>query len=47
MLYSIELYASACYDNTQKHKANIDKLETIEDVEAYDFTTDYPEYLNF
>jgi hypothetical protein len=47
MLYSIELYASACYDNTQKHKANIDKLETIEDVEAYDFTTDYPEHLNF
>lgn len=47
MLYAVELYASACYDTTQKHKGNIMKLETIEEIEAYDFTVDYPEKLNF
>lgn len=47
MLYSLEVYASACYDNTQKHLAEIDKLETIEEVEAYDYRTGYPEKLRF
>lgn len=47
MLYAIEIYASACYDNTQKHLAEIDKLETIEEVEAYDYRTGYPEKLRF
>lgn len=32
MLYAIEVYASACYDNTQKHLAEVDELETIEEV---------------
>lgn len=32
MLYAIEVYASTCYDNTQKHLAEVDKLETIEEV---------------
>ena len=47
MLYGLELYASACYDNTQAHLATIDTLATIEEVEAYDFTTAYPEKLRF
>lgn len=47
MLYAIEIYASACYDNTQKHIAEIEKLKTEEDIENYDFTVDYPEKLNF
>lgn len=47
MLYAIEVYASNCYDNTQKHIANVNALETIEDVESYDYHTDYPEKLNF
>lgn len=47
MLYAIEIYASACYDNTQKHIANVNALETIEDVESYDYHTDYPEKLRF
>lgn len=47
MLYAIEIYASACYDNTQKHIAEIEKLETEEDIKNYDFTVDYPEKLNF
>lgn len=47
MLYAIELYASACYDNTQRHLAAIQALQTIEEVEAYDYTTGYPEKLRF
>lgn len=47
MLYAIEVYASACYDNTQAHLANIHALTTIEEVEAYDYTTFYPEKLRF
>lgn len=47
MLYAIERYASACYDNTQAHYANIEALTSIEEVEAYDYTTSYPEKLRF
>ncbi|MBR3591024.1 MAG: DUF4376 domain-containing protein [Alistipes sp.] len=47
MLYAIEVYASACYDNTQAHLANIHALTTIEEVEAYDYTYFYPEKLRF
>ena len=45
MLYAIEIYASKCYDNTQKHIANVDALDSIEDVKNYDYTTGYPEHL--
>jgi hypothetical protein len=47
MLFALELYASACYDNTQLHLSVVDKLETIEEVESYDFKVGYPEKLNF
>lgn len=29
MLYALEVYASECYDNTQLHLANVEKLETL------------------
>lgn len=47
MLYAIEVYASECYDNTQRHLAIVDKLESIDEVINYDFTTGYPEKLEF
>lgn len=47
MLYAIEIYASACYDNTQRHLAELNKLENIEDINSYDYKTGYPEKLNF
>lgn len=47
MLYAIEVYASACYDNTQRHLATVDNLETIEDIENYNYRSDYPEKLEF
>jgi hypothetical protein len=45
ILYALEIYASACYDNTQQHIANIDKLTTKEEIENYDYTIGYPEHL--
>ena len=47
MLIALELYASECYDNTQMHLANVQKLDTIEAVEAYDYTIGYPNKLAF
>ena len=47
MLYAIEIYASACYDNTQAHYANVEALATIEECEEYDYRVGYPEKLNF
>ena len=47
MLYALEVYASSCYDVTQSHIAAVEALETIEEVEAYEFTTGYPEKLRF
>lgn len=47
MLYAIELYASACYDNTQMHLAEIAKLTDKDEVMAYDYTTGYPKKLEF
>ena len=47
MLYALELYASQCYDNTQRHLAAVDALEIKEEIEAYDYRTGYPEELEF
>jgi hypothetical protein len=47
MLLAIELYASACYDNTQAHVANVKALENIEDIKNYDHRAGYPEKLRF
>lgn len=47
MLLTIEVYASACYDNTQRHIANINSLQLIEDIENYDYREDYPHKLEF
>lgn len=47
LLYAIEVYASACYDRTAAHKAAIEALTSVEDVDGYDYTEGYPEKLNF
>ena len=47
LLYLIEAYASACYDNTQMHLAAVKKLTTMVEIERYDYTTGYPEKLRF
>lgn len=46
-LAKIQLYANQCYGVTEQHKAAVNALETVEDVEAYDFKIGYPERLKF
>lgn len=46
-LARVEKYAVTCTNVTAIHKAAINALETVEDVEAYDFSTGYPERLTF
>lgn len=47
MLNAIELYASACYDNTQRHIATVKSMEMVDDIKSYDYRTGYPDYLRF
>lgn len=47
MLLAIEIYASECYDNTQRHIAAVNLLESKEEIEAYDYRVGYPEKLEF
>ena len=47
MLYALEVYASACYDNTQRHISNVNKLENIDEIKDYDYKLGYPEKLKF
>lgn len=47
MLYALEVYASRCYDNTQRHLVNIQSLQTSEDIRAYDYKEGYPVKLEF
>jgi len=46
-LAKIQIYANQCYGVTEQHKANVEALTAIEEVEAYDYTTGYPERLKF
>ena len=46
MLNSVEIYASECFNQTQRHAAAIQALSTVEEVEAYQFSG-YPEKLVF
>lgn len=47
ILYQLEVYASECYDTTQRHIVNVQNLDSIEDVKNYDYKTDYPRMLTF
>lgn len=45
VLVALEVYASASYDVTQMHLANVAAMTTAEEVLAYDITSGYPEKL--
>ena len=47
MLAQIQRYADKCYMVTEQHKANVNALTTVEEVENYDYTQGYPEMLKF
>ena len=42
MLNAVELYADTCQTVTEAHKAAVNALTTISEVEAFDITLDYP-----
>lgn len=46
-LAQLEMYAVTCTGVTAAHKAAINALASVEDIEAYDFTVDYPSKLIF
>lgn len=46
LLTAVEKYAKQCYDNTQKHYAEINQLKSIEACLQYDITAGYPTILN-
>lgn len=46
LLSQLEVYAKKCYNKTAEHKAAVDKLKKLEDVESYDYKSGYPERLN-
>lgn len=47
MLSALELYALNCYNVTAQHKVAISELKDLEDVINYDYTSGYPDKLNF
>ena len=47
MLKELEVYAKQTNNVTHQHKAEVMALTSIEEVEAYDITKDYPEKLVF
>lgn len=47
MLNTIEIYAINCYNVTQGHIAAVNALNSIEEIQSYDFRTGYPTKLSF
>ena len=47
MINTVENYASVCQTVTEEHRDAVQALESVEDVEAYDYTTGYPAKINF
>ena len=47
MMAALEVYAIDCYNRTTDHNYAINALDTLEEVEAYDFKVGYPIKLRF
>lgn len=45
VLAMVQRYADACYLVTERHKKAVRALQTVDEVEAYDYTKGYPEKL--
>ena len=45
LLSAIELYALECFNTTARHKAEVQELKTVEEVEKYDIKEGYPKQL--
>jgi len=46
-LAKVQIYADRCFIVTETHKAAVEAMETVEEVEAFDITDGYPEKLVF
>lgn len=46
LLTELEIYAKLCYDNTARHKAEVQEYTTDIEVEEYDITAGYPTKLS-
>ena len=44
---AVENYAGACQNVTTAHRHAVEALTTVKKVEAYDYTTGYPQKINF
>lgn len=47
MINAVENYAGQCQEVTEGHRAAVNALSTIAEVEAYDYTVGYPPKINF
>lgn len=47
MLAAVEVYASDALNVTEAHKAAVNALEDIDEVDSYEYTTGYPQKLAF
>ena len=47
MLQKLEVYATKCYNITSDHIFAVSRMESIDDVESYNYMEDYPEKLTF
>lgn len=47
VLRDVEVYAKDCYTATETHLSAVENLTTVEEVEQYNYRTDYPERLSF
>lgn len=45
LLTQLEIYAKDCYNVTARHKAEVEKLESVEDIMAYSINKEYPDML--
>ena len=46
MLSALEMYALECFNVTAGHKAAVQALTSVDEVMAYDYSTNYPEQIN-
>ncbi len=46
LLYQLQIYYGNCFDISEYHKQNLNKLESVEEIKNYSCNENYPEKLN-
>lgn len=47
LLSLLEVYATDCYNITAQHKATVNNLTTLSEIQSFDITAGYPQRLSF